>query len=100
VAKPLIPNPEAFSRKPPEPLDLGFQLAVRERRSAVTLAMASSLSRLLFLLSCLALALLAGAEVHHHEFVVRDLVIVCHGMDMMRGAPVFSFSAHYLKHFV
>jgi laccase len=34
--------------------------------------MASPSSRLLLLLSCLALALLAAdAEVHHHEFVVR-----------------------------
>ncbi|KAM0822205.1 hypothetical protein ACQ4PT_071655 [Festuca glaucescens] len=29
-------------------------------------------SRILFLLSCLALALLAGAEVHEHEFIVSD----------------------------
>ena len=40
------------------------------------MASSSPSSRLLFFLSCLALALLAGAEVHHHEFVVRDLLVV------------------------
>ncbi|KAF8716882.1 hypothetical protein HU200_025983 [Digitaria exilis] len=29
-------------------------------------------SRLLFLLSCLALALIAGAEEHHHEFIIQE----------------------------
>uniref|UniRef100_A0A0E0A7M3 laccase n=1 Tax=Oryza glumipatula TaxID=40148 RepID=A0A0E0A7M3_9ORYZ len=32
----------------------------------------SSSSRLLFLLACSVLALLAGAEVHHHEFIVQE----------------------------
>ncbi|CAO2197108.1 unnamed protein product [Urochloa humidicola] len=36
------------------------------------MAASSWSTRMLFLLSCLVLALLAGAEVHHHEFVVQE----------------------------